>query len=309
MSTTLHLAIPPNIARQTLWEIQSAFPGVAIRPPQNHDEMSDFFGNVFGDEERTADLTLTVYPSALSRAVQQEKIFAPVPKDLPGMRKELVDIGLKEPMDHFKVVAAVTMMIIHHETVHPPPKGWADLCREDLEGQVVIPPHNTPAPALFAHYLEKLCGEKGKRAAATVHAKLFPQDINKAVDEGVYKAGMVFPAFARTFRLGKAKALWPEEGAVVIPLLAFLKRGAHEDALKVLRAFFSRQIQSIVAENGLFCPAVEDVPLFSEMVQNGSRLLWSGWDQYMALGSGETSPPPVTGKPVEPGRSACSCCK
>ncbi len=309
MTTTLHLAIPPNIARQVLSEIQAAFPGASIRPPQNHDEMSDFFGNVFGNKEKTADLTLTAYPSALARAARHESVFAPIPQDLPGMRRELLDIGLKEPGPSFKVIAAVTMMIIHHSSVDPPPKGWADLCREDMAGQVVIPPHNTPAPALYAHYLERLCGENGKKAAACAQAKLFPQDINKTVDEGAYKAGMVFPAFARTFRLGMAKAVWPEEGAVVIPLLAFLKRGAGEEAVEVLRAFLSKEIQTIIAENGLFCPVREDVSLFDEMLHNGAGLMWSGWDNYMALGAAASHAAPVEQEQVQASRPPCPCCR
>lgn len=286
MTSTLHLALPPNIARQVLSEIQTAFPDTALHPLQNHDEMADFFQTGFGKPELTADLTLTAYPSALARAVRYDHVFAPMPPDLPVMRRELADAGLKEPFPFVRVAAAVTLMIIYHKSVDPPPEGWADLCREDLAGEVLIPPHNTPAPALYAHYLENLFGEKGKTAAARAHAKLFPQDINQYVDAGVYKAGMVFPAFARTFRLGMARAVWPREGAVVIPLLAFLKHGAGKEAVEVLHTLFSRKIQTIIAENGLFCPVLEKVPLFSEMQQNNAMLLWSGWDNYMALGDG-----------------------
>jgi ABC-type Fe3+ transport system substrate-binding protein len=308
MTSTLHLALPPNIARQVLSEIQTAFPGAALHPPQNHDEMADFFQNRFGEPEKTADLTLTAYPSALARAVRYEHVFATMPPDLPVMRRELMDTGLKEPFPFVRVAAAVTLMIIYHKSVDPSPEGWADLCREDLAGDVVIPPHNTPAPALYAHYLEKLVGEIGKKAAARAHAKLFPQDINKYVDAGVYKAGMVFPAFARTFRLGMAGAVWPKEGAVVIPLLAFLKKGAGKDAVRALHALFSRKNQTIIAENGLFCPVLEKVPLFSEMQHNNSRLLWSGWDDYMALGDGASFAPPGAREHADPNCSACSCC-
>jgi ABC-type Fe3+ transport system substrate-binding protein len=307
MTHTLHLALPPNIARQVVAEIQTAFPGATLHPPQNHDEMADFFETGFGEPEKTADLTVTAYPSALSRAARYEHVFAPMPRDLPGMRRELTDAGLKEPFPFVRVAAAVTLMIIYHKSVAPPPQGWADLCREDLAGEVVIPPHNTPAPALYAHYLEKLFGEKGKNAAARADAKLFPQDINKYVDAGVYKAGMVFPAFARTFRLGMTRAVWPKEGAVVIPLLVFLKQGAGKDAAGVLHALFSQKIQTIIAENGLFCPVLEAVPLFSEMKDNNSMLLWSGWDNYMALGNSAPTSPPMAQKNADPGCPACSC--
>ncbi len=56
----------------------------------------------------------------------------------------------------------------------------------------------------------------------------------------MYKAGMVFPALARTFRLGMARAVWLREGAVVIPLLAFLKHGAGKEAVRALHALFRK---------------------------------------------------------------------
>ncbi len=148
------------------------------------------------------------------------------------------------------MVAAVTLMIIYHKRVDPPPQGWTDLCREDLAGEVVIPPYNTPAPALYVHCMGSLFGEKGKTAAARAHAKLFPQDINQYVDAGVYKAGMVFPALARTFRLGMARAVWLREGAVVIPLLAFLKHGAGKEAVRALHALFSEKFKPLSRKAG-----------------------------------------------------------
>ncbi len=148
------------------------------------------------------------------------------------------------------MVAAVTLMIIYHKRVDPPPQGWTDLCREDLAGEVVIPPYNTPAPALYVHCMGSLFGEKGKTAAARAHAKLFPQDINQYVDAGVYKAGMVFPALARTFRLGMARAVWLREGAVVIPLLAFLKHGAGKEAVRALHALFRKKFKPLSRKAG-----------------------------------------------------------
>lgn len=283
MPPRLHLAIPPNIARHVISEIQSAFPDASIHPPQTHDEMDAFFKYQFGHPDHTADLTLTAYPSALSRAIETKDIFAPMPEGLPEMREELLRVGLREPLPFFKVAAVVTMLIIHHESVVPPVEGWADLCRDDLAAGVVIPPHNTPAPMLYAYYMEKLCGEEGRRASALAQAKLFPQDINKTVDEGTYKAGMVFPAFARTFRLGNARAVWPKEGAIAIPLLAFLRKDAPDEAVDVLKIVFSSKIQTIIAENGLFCPVREGIALFSEMAAHDSRLIWSGWEDYIKL--------------------------
>ncbi|PIE71353.1 MAG: hypothetical protein CSA22_03590 [Deltaproteobacteria bacterium] len=278
------LALPPNIVRKALGEIQSRFPSVALSPPQTHDEMSYFFKHEFGDPEKTADLTVTAYPSALARAKEHSSAFQTLPADLPPMRCELSRAGLLECAPYYKVIGVVTLMIIHHRSVEPPPRKWADLCRPDLVDSVVIPPESTPAPAIYGCYMDKFCGVDGAVAASRVNAKLLPQDINKSVDAGDYKAGMVFPAFARTFRTGMAKAVWPEEGAVAIPLIAFVKKRASEAAVETLRYLCSEPFQRLLAVDGLFCPMLASVPLFDEMMANKSRIAWLGWEDYIQLG-------------------------
>lgn len=286
MSVKIHLAIPPNIVRTAADEIRAAFPDAVVLPPQTHDEMDHFFGNVFGCPDDTADLTVTAYPSAYARV--RNPAFHPefddMPADLPTMRPELADADLIEPCTRIKVIGVVPLLIIHHRDVVPAPKGWSDLCRKDIAERMVIPPVNTPAPAIYAAALTRLCGEKGKMAARAAHAGMLPQDINRAVDTGDYKAGMVFPAFARTFRRNGAKMVWPSEGAIPIPLAAFLKNNTPNTARDVLRYLVSAQFQTYLSRYGLFCPIRPDVPLFEEMHINRAGLLWPGWESYLELG-------------------------
>ena len=283
--TDIHLAIPPNIVRKTTDDLKKKFPGVSIRPHQTHLEMDDFFVKEFGKEEKTADLTLSAYPASLVglREAGEKSIFAAMPETLPPMRSALAKVGLSEDNSFFKVVAVVTLVIIAHKDTQPFPESWADLCHENINSKVVIPPEETPAPALYAYYMEKFCGEQGKKAALKVHKKMLPQDINTSVDAGQYKAGMVFPAFARTFRQGNAAMVWPKEGALTLPLLAFLKKDAPGQAIEILDYIFDTQYQSFLAQSGLFCSVREDVEFFEEMILNNCRLNWMGWLDYCAM--------------------------
>jgi hypothetical protein len=285
MTTTIHLAIPPNIIRKSMADITRDFPEVVIRSPQTHPEMDVFFQTAFGKEEATADLTVTAYPDALksARAQGEDTIFRSLPTDLIPMRSILVNIGYKEPDPFFKVIAVVTMLIIYHQAVTPAVSGWCDLCREDLIGAMVIPPDNTPAPAVYACYMERICGKRGKEAAEKVNARLLPQDINTAVDSGEYKAGMVFPAFARTFRKGHAIKVWPREGAITLPLLAFIKKKAPKEAEDILRYLLGEAYQTFISKSGLFLPVRPKIPLFEEMIHGNDRLHWLGWDNYCSL--------------------------
>jgi ABC-type Fe3+ transport system substrate-binding protein len=281
----IHLAIPPNIVRKTTHDLKIKFPEISIRPTQTHPEMAHFFANDFGNPEKTADLTLSAYPSSLVALGQagENTIFAPMPASLPPMRPELAKAGLLEDNPCFRVAAVVTLIIISHRDTAPFPKGWADLCHENIKSQMAIPPDTTPAPALYAYYMEKFCGEQGREAATKANKTLLPQDINNAVDAGLYKAGMVFPAFARTFRQGDAAMVWPEEGALTLPLLAFLKKDAPPQAIQVLDYIFERNYQTFLAQSGLFCSVREDVAFFEEMKRNNGHFNWMGWPDYCAM--------------------------
>lgn len=281
----IHLAIPPNIVRKTADDLKQMFPGISVRPHQTHPEMDAFFSRDFGEPEKTADLTLTAYPAALAnrRGEPGGGCFEAIPLNLPGQRRLLRDAGFTENTPYYRVVAVVTLVIIANRQTDPFPKTWADLCREDIRDRVVIPPGETPAPALYAYYMEKFHGEAGRLAAEKVNKTLLPQEINHGVDRGDYAAGMVFPAFARTFRNNGAAMVWPEEGALTLPLLAFLKKGAPHLAKEVLAHVMGLEYQTFLAQSGLFCSMREDVPLFDELENNRDRLNWMGWADYQTL--------------------------
>jgi hypothetical protein len=286
--TDIHLAIPPNIARKTAADIREFFPDITIRQQQTHPEMQAFFKEDFGTEEKTAHLTLTAYPSALAGLDESGRgIFAEMPRELPPMRAELARNGFLEKNPYYRVVAVITLVIVANRETRPFPGAWADLCREDLCDQVVIPPEETPAPALYSYYMEKFQGQRGAEAASRVQKTMLPQDINTAVDSGQYRAGMVFPAFARSFREGGACMVWPEEGALTLPLLAFLRKDAPKDVRRILAFVFGRQYQEFLARGGLFCSVREDVALFEEMMENNCRINWMGWPDYCALAGRE----------------------
>ncbi len=283
--TDIHLAVPPNILRKTADDLKVKFPDITIRPHQTHSEMEAFFAQDFGDPEKTADLTLAAYPSALANCMAgvEGGIFQAMPEDLPKLCPYLARAGFTESTPFYRVVAVVTLVFIANRQVEPFPKSWRELCGQSLQDRVVIPPGETPAPALYAYYMEKFFQETGRRAARAAHPTLLPQQINAAVDLGQYAAGMVFPAFARTFRSGNAAMVWPEEGALTLPLLAFLKKDAPGTTKAVLAFVMGHEYQSFLSSSGLFCAIREDVPRFEELKDENNRLNWMGWSDYCAM--------------------------
>ncbi len=282
----LHLAIPPNIARKTADDLRKIFPQLDIRPHQTHAEMDNFFCHEFGKPEQTADLTLTAYPWALSRLVAMDdpgQVFAPMPQTLPALRSDLAELGLVEINPYYRVVCLVCFVFIVHKNVSPFPLSWADLCQENIRDAVAVPPEDTPAPALYSYFQNKLNGCKGREAALRANKTLLPQEINLAVDAGKFKAGVLLSAFGRIFRHGNARMVWPKEGALVLPLMAFIKKDAPQEALDVLHTLFSPSFQQFLAGNGDFVPVHANVDLSREVAENHCHIQWMGWRDYISL--------------------------
>jgi len=277
------MVLPPNILRRAEDVITKKFPEIELRPHHTHAEMDEHFSHYFGRAEFTADLTVSAYPQALFRAAGSN-LFTEMPSDLPPLRAELIELGLGEAPAYVKVIGVVPVVMIHNTGIDDPPASWRDLSRERWWGNVVAPPHDTPLPALFRYYMESNFGSDGASAADALHPELYPLDINKYVDEGRFHVGLVIPAFGRNFRLGSGAMVWPAEGAVAVPLLAFLRKDADPKAVLLLEYLLSPEFQGFMSNDGLICPALQEAPLFKELEENQFRFIWAGWDAATKLG-------------------------
>ncbi|KMY66236.1 hypothetical protein AAU61_17265 [Desulfocarbo indianensis] len=283
------LIFPPNVMRRAESEIAARFPEIELKPHHTHSEMDEYFSQYFGDPEQTADLTLTAYPQALWALESASSLFAEMPPELPPLRPELAALGLDQGPAQMKVIGVVPVVIIHNAGLSDPPGSWEELSKERWWGKVVAPPHDTPLPALFRHYMEKHFGQAGSAAADALVPELYPLDINKAVDEGRHQAGLVIPAFGRTFRQGQGSMVWPREGAVAVPIMAFLRKDASPEARGLLEHLLSVDFQNFLSVDGLICPVTPEAQAFPELLENQFRFLWAGWQAAAAVGGGLAS--------------------
>ena len=279
------IVLPPNVVRKATSDLENLLPDLELVPHNTHGELDQYFAEDFGTPYLTHDLTVTAYPAVMApdKNIETCGLFRPMPDHLPPMRSRLAEQGLAEPNSFIKVVAYVPLVFIHHKSLQPAPKSWRDLCSPELYGKVVCPPHDTPMPALSKAILSGLYGDEGLAAAEAFRAEMYPLDINKAVDEGQFLAGLVIPAFGRTFRNAGASMVWPTEGAVAIPTVSILRKDAGEDALRALDYLFSKEFQDFLGRSGVLVPIREGAELPPE-AQPPNKLLWPGWDQLLRLG-------------------------
>ena len=249
-------------------------------------EFAAYFSEKIAAKAHIPDLIVTPYPQALLYAFPPEacELFAPVPEDLPPMRPDLAQHGLAEPSPYLRVVTVFPLVLACHTASTPTPRSWRDLCDDRLRGSIVLPPDDTPVPAIYRHYMRHVYGDAAAPALEVASPGLNPQDINRAVDEGRYAVGVFIPAFGRSFRGGGACMVWPEDGALAIPLFAMLRRDASEDAVRLLRFLLSLEYQEFLSLSGLHIAVHPDAEYFEEMAAADGRLLWAGWDHQREIG-------------------------
>ncbi|MBE9573392.1 MAG: ABC transporter substrate-binding protein [Proteobacteria bacterium] len=283
------LGLPPNILRKTISDIEKMFPEMKILPHKTHKEAGEYFTRLFGRHETTLqdlpDIIITAYPEVVGNKdwIKKSCYFQTMPEYLPPLRSDLAQMGFFEPTVYFKVITLAPLVIVYNKNVEKPPSSWQDLLDERFFGKIICPPEDTPVPNIYRFYLRHFFGERAEGTIKNTTYKSYPLDINKEVDEGVYQAGFVPPAFARSSRGGNVVLCWPNEGALAVPIVAMMRKGACAEAEKVLDYLLSFEYQDFISQTGGLVPVREGVAFFGEMKKANGKLLWAGWDIYETL--------------------------
>lgn len=286
MSNTLnnhiYLVLPPNILRRAREVILRKFPAVQLEAPDTHAEMLAF--SVRFGETPIPGLTVSAYPPVLLHGAALEKKGALGMPDplLPPLREELAALGMTPPLSAFRVVAAVPVVMAASAALSHPLKDWIDLCAPDFPGPIGCPPADTPLPHLAEAVLRDKAGDQVETFLKKLDLDSNPIDLNKRIAAGQLAAALIIPAFARTFRAGSGRMIWPDSGAIAIPLLACLSADAAPVAHDILNWLLSDEFQHVMVSDGAIVPVVSGTPGFDELAENHWNLLWPGWDGILS---------------------------
>ena len=278
MRCPVHLALPPNLARHFREDLARRFPDVDTGTPDIHQEMYDFALRC--GPTPPSGLVVSAYPQLTRNVLDDSRPFAPHRADLPPLRPELVRLGLTPPAPQLVLVAVVPCIL----GVSDERAGWLDdwsgLLRPEYPGPLATPPRDTPLPYVAELLLDSLGG--ADRPGPPLDTLSTPLDINRRVATGELAAGLLIPAFARSFRGEGARMVWPRSGALAVPLVACIGSDAPPVAHELLAHLLSRGAQEHLSLNGGVVPVREDTPGFPELEESGWRLLWPGWDVALA---------------------------
>jgi ABC-type Fe3+ transport system substrate-binding protein len=138
-------------------------------------------------------------------------------------------------------------------------------------------------PYLAEAVLKKIVGDKAEHLFSILDTSSNPIDINKRLGSGELKAALIIPAFARTFRQGAARMIWPTSGALAVPLVACLAAEAPPEAHEILSWLLSEDFQREVIVEGVLAPVREGITGFEELEENNWNLYWPGWDLMLEV--------------------------
>jgi hypothetical protein len=285
MSCTLYLTFPPNVLRGAREKIGRRYPGIRLLAPEVHREMYAFASN-FGQAE-IPSLTVTAYPQLLChmRALARAGRLAVPPSGLPPLRGELATLGMTPLLRELRLVAVVPGILGVSAGLAYAVNDWTDLCAPEFSGTVGCPPKDTPLPYLAANVFRRIAGKGAEGLLARLDTASNPIDINKRLARNDLDAALFIPAFARAFRGGGGKMVWPSSGALAIPMLACLSASAPPEAVEVLAYILSEEFQETLSRDGLIAPVRAGVPGFEELEANQWKIFWPGWHCFEEVGA------------------------
>ncbi|MBC3887827.1 hypothetical protein GH810_05840 [Acetobacterium paludosum] len=191
--------------------------------------------------------------------------------------------GVIDPNAYYDIVAVNPLVFLVDQTNYPdlePPKKWADLLSSQYEQKIAFRGHTDKElceGVLFEIYRNH--GIEGiKKLARNIKSRLHPAQMVALAGSKKEQAPFisVIPlSFANLVKESDTvQVIWPEDGAVMNPVVMLTKKNCSADAKAVSKYFISEEVGDLFSEVG-FCSLRPE--LEGRMPRSG-KYKWVGWD-------------------------------
>lgn len=212
-----------------------------------------------------------------------------------GPRMDWGEMDLRDPEGSYDILSFNPTVMLVDRTNHPDlplPKRWIDLNEPEYTGLVALRGHldSNFCEGLFLNtYKEQ--GEEGiRRLGKAAKIGLHPSQMVKYAGSGKKEAPAVSTipySFARLLRpSGQVALIWPEDGAIVNPLLMLVKTECRPQVREMAEMLAGRGIGEIFAAAGFPSPH----PQVVNNLPPQARFKWLGWDFLKEKDLGELVP-------------------
>ena len=196
---------------------------------------------------------------------------------------DFATLGLRDPEHRFSFLGVVPSVFVVNKKLLgelPVPQSWADLLHPSLAGQVALPVGDFD---LFNALLLTLRKNFGNEAiAALARNTLVSLHPSQAVGRFAAKrqqqpAVSVVPYFFSRMTLSSPvlQTVWPQDGSVLSPIFALVKRNAIERAAPLVEFLRSTGLHEVLAHKGLF-PSLH--PEVTNELPEHAPSQWLGWE-------------------------------
>jgi len=283
----IFIFVPVNIGRNLESLLKRKAPNTEFITPASSLEELKYFSRVLENpiEEDLPELIVTLQPDIL-KYFENEKLkniysFANI--ETPSLRMDLKNKNLDINEEHIKALLYIPIIMLVNKDLKNPPKSWANLLDERFHGKVLAPDANTPVSRAFNFLMNDISsGVNTNNFFDKMKYSGLPFDVITGVNKGFYDIGLLPLPFAR-YNMGKnLSTIIPEEGAIVLPEMIFIKKNASAEALEIANNLFGKNIQRFFSQLGALIPVIENIPIPSE-IKNNLNFYWKGWTWYRDL--------------------------
>ncbi len=287
MQTKIFIFVPINIGRNLESLLKRKAPNTEFITPSSSSEELKYFANIFENpvKEELPELIVTLQPDILKYFEKEEvkKHYVDFSTDLPELRPDLKSLNLDSSEAHVKPLLYTPIIMLVNKDVKNPPKSWKDLLDPRFHGKVLAPDAQTPVSIAFDFLMKDIAdGENTSEFFNEMKYSGLPFDVITGVNKGFYDVGLLPLPFAR-YNMGKnLETLIPEEGAIILPEMMFIRKDAAAETIEVAKDLFGKNIQRFFSQLGALIPVIEEIPLPVE-VKEEMNFYWKGWDWYKEL--------------------------
>lgn len=200
-----------------------------------------------------------------------------------GINADFAHLDIKDPDGHFTMIGVVPAVFVVNHTIlgdEEAPRSFEALLDPRYQNKVALPVGDFDLfNALLLYLVEHYGMDSIDRLASNMIAALHPsQTVGRfAGKQQARPAVSVVPYFFSRMTMGTKhmEVVWPEDGAVISPIFALVKKDGHPHAKRFGELFASKAIGEILAHKGLF-PALH--PKVDNRLPKEASFGWLGWD-------------------------------
>ena len=287
MKSKIFIFVPINIGRNLESLLKRKAPNTEFITPSSSSEELKYFADIFKNpvKEELPELIVTLQPNILKYFEKDEvrKHYVDFNNDFPILREDLDTLNLNSTMSFVKPLLYTPIIMLVNKDVKNPPKSWKELLDSRFNGKVLAPDAQTPVSIAFDFIMRDIAdGDNTSEFFNEMKYSGLPFDVITGVNKGYYDVGILPLPFAR-YNMGKnLETLIPEEGAIVLPEMMFIRKDASPETIEVAKDLFGKNIQRFFSQLGALIPVIEEIPLPAEIKQE-MNLYWKSWDWYKEL--------------------------